>query len=70
MPDPPPLLFFLLPSLLNKHIKKDLTLEERQIVLEYGFPSLKRGPNDGDDEWTVSSFECMEPLNIWQDGSK
>ena len=39
-PDPP---FFLPPSLLNKHRRKDLTREERQFVLDYGLRTCMPG---------------------------
>ena len=41
--------FALLPSLLNKHMRKDLTPEDHQLVLDYGLQNLQRGPN-GDDK--------------------
>ena len=44
MPDPP---FFLPPPLLNKHMRKDLTPEERQLVLDYGLRNLQKGPDGG-----------------------
>ena len=46
MPDPP---FFLPPPLLNKHMRKDLTPEERQLVLDYGWRNLQKGPDGGDE---------------------
>ena len=46
MPDPP---FFLPPPLLNKHMRKDLTPEERQLVLDYGLRNLQKGPDGGDE---------------------
>ena len=46
MPDPP---FFLSPPLLNKHMRKDLTPEERQLVLDYGLQNLQKGPDGGDE---------------------
>ena len=45
MHDPP----FLLPPLLNKNMRKDLTPEDGQLVLDNGLRNLKRGP-DGDYE--------------------
>ena len=46
MPDPP---FFLLPPLLNKQRRKDLTPEERQLVLDYDLQNLQKGPDEGDE---------------------
>ena len=51
----PPPLTFLLTSRLNKRMRKDLTPEDRQLVLDYSLWNLKRGP-DGDDKFVVSSF--------------
>ena len=43
----PPL--FLPAPLLNKHMRKYLTPEERQLVLDYCLQNLKRGPDGGDE---------------------
>ena len=41
---------FLLQTLLNKYVRKDLvTPEVRQLVLYYGIRNLKRGPDRGDE---------------------
>ena len=41
--------FFLPPPLLNKHMRKHLTPEERQLVLDYGLQNLQKGPDGGDE---------------------
>ena len=46
MPEPP---FVLPPPLLNKHMRNDLTPEERQLVLDYGLRNLQKGPYGGDE---------------------
>ena len=40
---------FLLPPLLNNHMRRDLTPEDLQLVLDYGLQNLNRGP-DGDNK--------------------
>ena len=40
----------LLPQLnLNKHTRRDLTVQEHQMILDYGLWNLKKGP-DGSEE--------------------
>ena len=39
----------MLPPLLNNHTRRDLTLEDRQLVLDYGLWILKRGPDGGNE---------------------
>ena len=64
MPDPP---FFLPPPLLNKHMRKDLTPEECQLVLDYGLRNLQKGPGGGDeiDGWLILVCGTVKFLVGW-----
>ena len=64
MPDPP---FFLPPPLLNKHMRKDLTPEERQLKLDYGLRNLQKGPGGGDeiDGWLILVCGTVKFLVGW-----
>ena len=64
MPDPP---FFLPPPFLNKHMRKDLTPNERQLVLDYGLRNLQKGPDGGDqiDGWLILVRGTVKFLVVW-----
>ena len=46
MPDPPP---FVAQLNLKKDRKRDFSVEERQMILNYGLQNLKRVPNRSDE---------------------
>ena len=48
-------------------MRKDLTTEERQLVLDYGLRNLQKGPDGGDqiDGWLILVRGTVKFLVVW-----